>query len=73
VRCIFEIPILITEWFRLEGTMKIIQFQPPTTGRDTFHQLRLPRAPSNLAFITSRDGASTASLGSSASASASSK
>jgi len=33
-------------------------------GRDTFHQTRLLRAPSNLALNTARDRAATASLGS---------
>ena len=42
---------------------------PPAMGRAASHQLRLPRAPSNLALSTSMDGASTASLGSCASAS----
>jgi len=32
-------------------------------SRDTFHQPRLPRAPSNLALSTAREGAATASLG----------
>jgi len=32
-------------------------------GRDTFHQTRLPKAPSNLALNTAREGAATASLG----------
>ena len=36
----------------------------PATGRDTFHQTRLPRAPSSLALGTARDGAPTAALGS---------
>ena len=54
----------ITDWFRLEGTLKPIQFHPPAMGRDTSHQPRLPKAPSSLALSTSRDGASTASLGS---------
>uniref|UniRef100_A0A8B9FEN6 Polypeptide N-acetylgalactosaminyltransferase 14 n=1 Tax=Amazona collaria TaxID=241587 RepID=A0A8B9FEN6_9PSIT len=27
----------VIEWFVLEGTLKLIQFQPPATGRDTFH------------------------------------
>lgn len=25
------------DWFVLEGTSKIVQFQLPATGRDTFH------------------------------------
>ena len=33
-------------------------------GRATTQQIRLPKAPSNLALNASRDGASTASLGS---------
>jgi len=37
---------------------------PPAIGRDTFHQTRLLRAPSNLASNTAREGAVTASLGS---------
>jgi len=53
----------ITEQFGLEGTLKIIWFQPPAVGRDIFHQTRLLRAPSNLAFNTAREGAATASLG----------
>jgi len=32
-------------------------------GRDTFHQARLLKAPSNLALNTAREGASTVSLG----------
>jgi len=38
-------------------------------GRAAPHQLRLPRAPSNLALHNSRDGATTTSLGSCAIAS----
>jgi len=47
----------------LEGTLKIIQFQPPAVGKVASHEVRLPRAPSNLALNTSKDGISTASLG----------
>ena len=47
----------ITEWFGLEGILKPTQFQPPAMGRAATHQLRLPRAPSNLALSASRDGA----------------
>jgi len=32
-------------------------------GRDTFHQTRLLRAPSNLALNTAREAAATESLG----------
>jgi len=49
----------IIEWLGWEGTAKITQFQPPAMGRAVTHQLRLPRAPSNLALGTSRDGSST--------------
>ena len=56
------------EWLKLEGNLEIIQLQPPAMGAAP-HQLRLPRAPSNLALSASRDGAPTASLGSCASAS----
>ena len=35
----------------------------PAVGRDTFHQIRLLKAWSNLALNTSSEGASTASLG----------
>ena len=36
---------------------------PPAMGRDTFHFTRLLKASSNLALNTSREGASTTSLG----------
>ena len=39
-------------------------FKPPAMCRVANHQTRLPRATSSLALNTSRDGASTASLGS---------
>jgi len=47
----------IIKWLELEGTLRIIKFQPPAAGRAASHQLTLPRAPSNLALSTSRDGA----------------
>ena len=50
----------ITEWFCLEGTSNVIQFQPTTMGRAANHQTRLPRIPSILALNTCRDGAPTA-------------
>jgi len=50
------------EWFGLEGTLQIIWFQPPAMGRDTFHQSRVLRAPSNLVLNTAREGAATATL-----------
>jgi len=42
---------------------KVHPVPTPAVGRDTILQLRLPRAPSSLAWSTSRDGAPTASLG----------
>jgi len=53
----------IMERLILEGTLKIIWLQAPCRGLIAPRHLRLPRAPSNLAFNTSRDGESTASLG----------
>ena len=41
----------------------IIEFQPPSVGKVTNHQTRLPRATSSLALNASRDGASTTPLG----------
>ncbi|KAJ7422364.1 hypothetical protein BTVI_14385 [Pitangus sulphuratus] len=49
----------IMEWFELEGNLKLISFQPPAMGRETF---TIPGC-SNLALDTFRDpGAATASL-----------
>jgi len=45
----------IIEWLR-EGILKILQFQFSSVPTPAPHQLRLPRAPSNLALSTSRDG-----------------
>jgi len=56
------------EWFVLEETLKPTQLQPPAMGRAAPHQLRIPRAPSNLALSIQGWG-TTASLGSCASAS----
>ena len=53
----------VIEQLRMQGTLKLIQFQTPATIKVATHQLRLPRAPSSLALIPSRDGAPTASLG----------
>ena len=52
------------EQFGLEETFKSIQFQSSTAGRAATHQIRLSRASFNLALNISRNGASTASLGS---------
>ena len=38
-------------------------FPTPASGRAAIHQVRLPRAPSNLALSTSRDGESTSKDG----------
>lgn len=44
----------ITEQLELEGTLKIIQSSKrPVTGRDSSHQIRLPKAMSSLALNTS--------------------
>ena len=59
VQCLFK---SIIEWIGLEGTLKPIHPQCPAMGRVATHQLRLPRAPSNLALSTTRDGAPTPSL-----------
>ena len=47
----------VTEWFGLGATVKPSQFHSPAVGRAAPHQLRLPRAPSNLPLSASRDGA----------------
>jgi len=54
----------ITEWLGPGGFFKIMLFQTPCHGLVATHQIRLPRPLSNLVLNTSRDGASTASLGS---------
>jgi len=53
----------ITECFGLGGTFRGHPAQPPAVSRDIFNWVRLLRAPSNLAWNVSRDGASTTSLG----------
>jgi len=54
----------ITEGFGWKGPQRSSSPNPPAMGRDTFHWTRFLKALSNLALNTSRDGASTASLGS---------
>lgn len=49
------------EYLVLERTLKISPFQRPAMGKDTFPQVRLLRAPSNLALNSARDGAPTTS------------
>lgn len=53
----------IIEWVGLKRSKKIMSFQPPDMGRDTFHCPRLLRGSSSLALNSSRNGAVTASLG----------
>jgi len=48
----------------MEGAFKDNLVQPlHAMGRDTFHQIRLLKAPSNLTLNTSNDGASRISMG----------
>jgi len=42
---------------RVGGALMPTLFQPPAMGRAAPHQLRLPRAPSNLTLNACRDGA----------------
>ena len=53
----------LTDWFGWEGTFRGHPVQPPAMGRDISNQMRVLRAPSNLAWNGSRDGASPTSLG----------
>jgi len=46
-----------------KGPYKSSSSNSPATGKDTFHQTRLLKAPSKLALNTAREGESTASLG----------
>ena len=55
-RSIIESYYRITGWFDLEGTSKPTH-PNPCRGQGCPPQLRLPRAPSNLALSASRDGA----------------
>jgi len=45
----------ITAWFGLEGIFKLTQFLPPAMGRAAAQQVRLLRAPSDLALSAARD------------------
>ena len=54
----------IVEWFLLEGTLKIIWFQPLYHRQDYQPPAQAAEDPSNLVLNASRDGAPTASLGS---------
>ena len=53
----------LTDWFGWDGTVKGHPVQPPAMGRDISNQVRVLRAPSNLVWNGSRDGASPTSLG----------
>jgi len=55
----------ITERSGWEGPFRGHPAQPPAGSRDSFHRIGVLKAPSSLALDVSRDGASTASLGSS--------
>ena len=46
----------ITKWFGLEGILQTVGSNPPAMGRDPFHWIRLPQAPSNLALDTAGRG-----------------
>ena len=56
-------PHQITAWFGWEGTFPGHPVQPPAMGRDISNQIRVLRAPSNLAWNGSSNGASPTSLG----------
>lgn len=49
--------LIESEQFRLEGTLKMISFQPPAVDRDIFHYTMLLRAPPSVALKTSRNEA----------------
>jgi len=49
------------DWFKLEGTSKMMLFQCPAVSRVANHQTRLYGPSSNLALNTSKDGASSLS------------
>ena len=51
------------DYHRMVWVGKDLSSKPPTLGRDTFHQTRLLKAPSNLALNTSMEGAATTYLG----------
>jgi len=58
----------VIEWLGWQGTSSIVKFHPPCHSQGhnppDLYYTRLPRAPSNLILNTSKDGASTTSLGS---------
>lgn len=47
----------ITEWLRLDGTLKSTQLQLSATASAATHQTGLLRAPSNLVLNASKNGA----------------
>ena len=58
-----EARLSFIEWFGLKGPYRSCSSNTPAMGRDTFHQTRFLKAPSNLAFNISREGTAIASLG----------
>ena len=52
------------EWPGMDVTLNIILLQLPVAGKVVTHPTRLPRAPSNLVLNTSKNRASTTTLGS---------
>lgn len=46
-----------------QGTLQLTHFKSPAVGSVVNHQIRLPRAPANLALNASKNSLSTASLG----------
>lgn len=46
---------MIIDWFGLEGTFRVIQFQPPAV-KGPFQLDQVAQTPSNLTLSTSRDG-----------------
>jgi len=53
----------IIEWFGLEGTLKIIWFQPPCDEQGHLPLDQVAQSSIQLALNTAREGAATASLG----------
>ena len=56
-KCALSYRHRIIEWPRLERILKIIESQAAAVGRAATPQLRLPRAPSNLALTPQGWGA----------------
>ena len=41
----------VLEWFGMEGTLKVIQFQPHAVGRVATYQIKLPKV-FQLSYLT---------------------